>query len=469
MKKFICLVGFMLLISACTQNFEALNTNKNAPLTAEENLLLPDVIFSLANLMVRETYVFNDVVAQYAGNYEYNDLDLYRWFPDDRFWTPMYAILQNISDIKKIAKAKKQKNYQAVALILEAYIYSTITDAYGAAPMQEANRTSEGFTAPKYNGQAEIYAAIFEKLDRANTLLTKEQGIGGDILFKGDVEKWQKFANSLHLRFLLKVSKVKNTSAQMRTILADPQRYPIFTSNQDNAIYHYSGTSPDISPIAAPGGGRAYDYFRPIPTTHFIETLHKHKDPRLHLWVSPKKGTDDRTLGVTPGINIGDIGRPAAYSRRSEAFFKASTKINSILMTYSELNFILAEAAEKNMIAGNPKSYYEKAVTASFGQWKTEMPADFLSERAPYGKDNENLYEQKWLALYHCGIEAWLNQKRTGKPSFLKAGAATVNNSKIPLRLKYPGLERSVNEKNYQDALKTMGGADDINAPAWWW
>lgn len=472
MKKniFIMIIALSFLISACTDGFDGLNTNKNAPAKANADLLLPTVIFDLANITVNQSYVFNDIVAQYAGNYEYNDLDLYRWYADDRFWTPMYHILEDIKDLRTSGQQLGNENYKAVALVLEAYIYSVITDCYGPAPMSEANRTSEGYTTPKYDSQEEIYTAIFKKLDEANTLFNAKKSIDGDILYKGNVLKWRKFANSLHIRLLMRVSKVKkDVASKINEIVGNSSSFPVFTSNDDNATYKYSGSYPDISQVAGAGGGRGYDYFRPIPTTHFVGTLTKNNDPRLTLWISPKEGTEDRTLGVIPGINIGDIGRPASYSRRSVEFFNSATQIKGIFMTYAELNFLFAEAREKNILTtGSAKAYYELGVESSFAQWEVELPSDFVTKTVPYDSTNENLYEQKWLALYHSGVESWLDWKRTGKPSFLEAGVATVNNGKIPVRLKYPGLEASVNAENYKNAAESIGG-DNINASVWWW
>lgn len=471
MKKIVFSIIVLLSLSnACTDGFEDFNTNKNAPAKANADLLLPTIIFDIANITVNQSYVFNDIVSQYAGNYEYNDLDLFRWYADDRFWTPMYHILEDIKDLKASGEELKNENYKAVALVLESYIYSVITDSYGPAPMSEANKTVEGYVMPKYDSQEQIYTAIFAKLEEANSLFKTEKGIKGDILYSEDVMKWRKFANSLHIRLLMHISNVENVKERISKIINNPTTFPVFSSNDDNAIYEYSGSYPNISQVAAAGGGRAYDYFRPIPTTHFIKTLRKNNDPRLLLWVSPKEGTENRTLGVTPGINIGDIGRPAAYSRRSVTFFNSATQIKSILMTYSELNFLLAEAHEKDILTtgDNAKAYYEIAVKSSFEQWGVAMPVDFVSTTVPYNSNNENLYEQKWLALYHTGIEAWLDWKRNRKPSFLKAGVATVNNGKIPVRLKYPSLEASVNTENYQKASISIGG-DNINSSAWWW
>ncbi|WP_106793307.1 SusD/RagB family nutrient-binding outer membrane lipoprotein [Aquimarina sp. Aq78] len=468
MKKIVYLLT-LIILGACTDQFEELNTNPNDPVTASENLLLPTVLFDLSNITVNQTYGFGDVIGQYTGNYEFNDIDIYRWQADDRFWSPMYRILQDISDLKVIAEENNNENYKAIALILEAYIYSVITDAYGDAPMTEANRTIEGITTPVYDKQEDIYAAIFSKLEEANTIADVSETIKGDIVYNGDLGKWKKFANSLRLRLLMRISGVQNVSSDMNSIINNPDTYPVFTSNDDNAIYKYSGVVPDVSNVSQAGGGRDYEYFLRIPTAHFLGLLDTNNDPRLNLWINPKEGTDDRTLGIIPGQPLGEIGRPADFSRKAVEFFEEAERIQGIFMTYSELNFILAEAKEKTMIsAGTAKGYYDIAVQSSFDQWGVTIPVDFLTTAVPYDNSTDRLYEQKWLALYHTGVEPWFDWKRTGKPSFIKAGSGNLNNDMVPIRLRYPSLEQSVNASNYEQASAAMGG-DNINASSWWW
>lgn len=468
MKKIIFIIS-VLLLGSCTDGFEDLNSNPNSPESANESQLLPTILFDLSNITVDQSYEFGDVVSQYTGNYEFNNLDIYRWQADDRFWSPMYGFLQNIKDLKTRAEENNNTNYKAVALILEAYTISIITDAYGDVPYSEANRTSEGLISPKYDTQQDIYISIFEKLEEANNMIDVSKTITRDILYNGKMIKWKKFANSLRLRLLLRTSGVQNVSLEMMNILNDASKYPIFTSNDDNAIYKYSGVLPDVSNVSLAGGGRDYEYFLRIPTTHFLNLLNNNKDPRLKLWVSPKVDTDDRTLGVIPGSAIGDIGRPTDFSRKSEDFFNTPNKIQGIFMTYSELNFILAEAREEAIInIGTAVDYYNTAVMASFDQWGVVMPSDFLTTNALYDNTTDRLYEQKWLALYHTGVEPWFDWKRTGKPEFIKAGTGNVNDNKVPVRLRYPSLEQSVNGENYKSASDKMGG-DTVNSASWWW
>lgn len=476
MKKLIYLFAILVFVTSCTDDFENINSNPNNPEAANEFLLLPTVIFDLSQLMVNETHNFGEVTAQYSSRHQFNDLDIYRWTPDDRFWSPLYNILQDVNDIESIATTNGNNNYQAVAKILEAYIFSLITDAYGDVPFTQANKAKEGIIAPVYDTQETIYEALFVLLEDANTIINTSETITGDILFNGDMMKWKKLANSLHLRLLLHASGGKDTSSAMSSIVDNPSTYPIFESNDDNAIYAYSGSLPDISEVAAPGGGRGFEYFLNIPTTHFINTLNQNNDPRLDLWVSPRDCdsaspgcVQDNSQGLSPGQSISDIGTLDSYSRRAVAFFESATLIQGIFMTYSELNFILAEAREEGMISSaTAQEYYNAGVTASFNQWGVTMPTNFLTTIIPYDNTTDRLYEQKWLALYHTGFEAWLDWKRTSKPSFIQAGSGTINSGQVPVRLLYPSLEQSINAQNYNTASDAMGG-DNINSPSWWW
>ncbi|MGB0521826.1 MAG: SusD/RagB family nutrient-binding outer membrane lipoprotein [Flammeovirgaceae bacterium] len=463
MKKivFICLT---LLATACTDGFDELNTNSNQAETVNASLLLPTVIIDYADLMVNQNYSFGNTIGQYATNYEFNDIDIFNWTSDDRFW-PIYSILQDVKDIELVAQSTGHVNYEAIAIILESFGISILTDVYGDVPYREATQAIDGIFTPKYDEQQAIYQELLAELARANELIDVDGTVNGDILYGGDMMKWKKFANSLRLRLLLRSSKAQDNSAALQAIVNNPTQSPIFESNADNADYQYSGDLPDLSPLST-GRGRAYDYYLGIPTTHIIDRLKANNDPRLEEWFDPKAGTTEY-LGTAPGQSIGDVGRPDEFSSKAAAYFDVANKISGIFMTYSEVSFILAEAAESGLITGDAKTYYDAGVSASFDQWGVTMPADYLTSTAPYDANTEVLAIQKWLSLYHNSLQGWLNWKRTGLPSFIAAGPGTVNDGKFPVRLMYPALEQSVNNQNYTAAAANIQG-DNINSRVWW-
>jgi len=469
MKQLILALGIVLIGFSCTKDFEQINENPNQPASVSGDLLLRTSIFDLTNLLVSETYGFTDILAQYMAIYEYNQLDIYNWTADARFWW-MYGTLQNIKDVKAYGVKQKLPNYEAVAIILETYSYSVLTDAYGDVPFSQSNKAeSEGIISPAYDTQESIYPQLLANLKRANDIIDLDGSISGDILYNGDMLLWKKFANSLRARLLMRISKVRDVAQDLQAIVDDPSQYPVFESASEGAIYHYSGVTPDISPYSS-GLAREYEYFLGVPTTHFVQVLLQNNDPRIHEWLGYHT-KDDGTLeylGLAPGQNQGDIGRPVDYSSKDTSYFSESDKITGIFMTHSELCFVLAEAAAKNIINADAKTWYEQGVSSSFEQWGVEMPGDFLTQSVPYDANNlDRLYEQKWLALYHSGIEAWFDWKRTGKPAFIQAGPGNVNNGLVPVRLQYPSLEQSVNASNYQTAAQRIGG-DNINARVWW-
>jgi len=465
MKKFIIYILTIFAISACTNQFDEINTNKNQPTNAGPKFLLPTVIFNLANNSVYAAFDFGEIISQYGGDYEYNASDIYNWGPDSRFWD-LYENLQDVKDIEKQAIAKGDQNYQAVALVLESYMTSILTDSYGPVPFTEANQSEDGIYAPKYDSQESIYNNILDNLTQANSLFDTNSSIEGDILFQGDMLKWKKFCNSLHVRLLMRISNKEDVSLRLSEIVSNSSLYPLFESNNDNATYKYSGIFPDLSPRSN-GNGREYEYHIVVPSTHLVNLLVDNNDPRLNEWIDPSAASNSY-IGLQPGLPLDQIGEPANYARRADSYFNNASKISAIFMTYSELNFLLAEAKERNIInLSTAQNFYNTAVQASFEQWGVNMPSDYLTTTAPYNNANDVLYEQKWLALYHTGVEAWFDWKRTGKPSFIEPGPGAQNNGLVPRRLNYPSIEQSVNNANYQQAVQSIGG-DNINAKVWW-
>ncbi len=462
---YIFLLALVLGGTSCTNNFEEINTNFNQPLTVTGDLLLPTVLFNFADLSVNRSFGLGDIVAQYHARYESNGIDIYRWTADGSFWV-LYDYLQDIRDIKKYGVENDLAGYEAVALILEAYAFHQLTDAYGDVPYSQANQAEEGIIAPTYDAQEVVYDGILASLVRANMLIDGDASVSGDILFGGNMTAWKKLANTLRVRLLMRISDVRDVAADLQQMVDDPATYPLFESTADDAIFHYEGASPNLSPYSQ-GRGREYEYFLAMPTTRFIGLLQAHEDPRIHEWLGYKGGTTEY-IGVDPGLNLGDVGRPTAYASKDSSFFYDPAKLSAIFITYSELNFLLAEAAAKGLITGDAKGYYDTGVAASFAQWGVEMPVDFLTDKAPFEAGNlDRLYEQKWLALYHSSTEAWFDWKRTGKPSFIQAGPGNINSNLVPVRLMYPSLEASVNGENYNTASQRIGG-DNINARVWW-
>jgi hypothetical protein len=139
-------------------------------------------------------------------------------------------------------------------------------------------------------------------------------------------------------------------------------------------------------------------------------------------------------------------------------------------MTYAELQFILAEAAQKGLIStGSAQAYYENGIKASFDYYKLALPAGYLQQTGVAFNPATALQQigtQKWIALFYSGLEAWFDWRRTGLPA-LTPGLSNVNGNRIPVRFIYPGFEFSLNKENVEAAVARQG-ANDINTKVWW-
>ncbi|MGJ1283613.1 SusD/RagB family nutrient-binding outer membrane lipoprotein [Sphingobacterium spiritivorum] len=460
----------MAMILSCSKNFEEINIDKNNPtpdkITAA--ILLPDVLIKLADQHVMNNYSLGNVVSQYYVRLQYNNIDIYNWVADDGVWK-FYDLIPNINDIEQIAKQNNQPEYIGVALVLKALVYSMITDAYGDVPYTEAGKINAGVQMPKYDRQEDIYADLLLQLEEANTILAGAKGnIAGDPLYKGDIKQWQKFANALHLRLLSKVANRRSIVQEFTKIINNPAKYPIFGSNADNAVYQYKGSGIEVSPLTT-GRGRSYEIDITGCAKPVQELLTKWKDPRLsYLYDAPKKNPSGSIVGVTPGSSMSTLPPNDQISQLSYKFFRNTQLIQGIFMTYSEQEFLLSEAVERKWISGDAKTHYDRGVKMNFEFWGLTIPAGYLSGPAAYEAGNLDLIaQQKWISYFWNGMEAWNDYKRTRRPN-LVPGPANVNANRIPLRMIYPAAEQSVNQRNYQDAVKTMGGKDDINAKSWW-
>lgn len=101
---------------------------------------------------------------------------------------------------------------------MKAYNFGMITDLWGDAPFSESLQGESGNLKPLYDSQKDIYLGILDYLETANTLLSKEQSEYDeinptqDLIYAGSVAKWRKFANSLALRYYMRISARKMLS-----------------------------------------------------------------------------------------------------------------------------------------------------------------------------------------------------------------------------------------------------------------
>src|SRR5690606_9556193 len=341
-------------------------------------------------------------------------------------------------------------NYEAIALTLNAWIYSLLTDCFGDVPMEEASRGDEKIFQPAFNTQKEVYTKILNDLETANGLFDLERSMiyGTDILYANNVSKWQRFCNSLHLRLLLRISKKEemNAYSKMANIINNPEAYPIFTSNDEAAVLKITGVTPNISPW-----GRAIDFttFR-AAGAFFIDNLNAMEDPRREVFLTQARDMDGTST-------IGYKGIPSGFGGSDSQFDFLPSNLNqkqvvapmiSVIMTYAEVELIKAELAQQGKIVADAKAHYENGVRAAIEQWDIEVPDNYFDNPAvAYDGTLEKIMLQKYYALYFNDYQQWFEYRRTGLPVLPKADGM-LNNKIMPVRFKYPAAVQLNNGAN---------------------
>jgi hypothetical protein len=489
MKKIntkILFVSASLIVGACTSDFEKINTNPNSPTAVSAQLLLPQTIRDVVNSLMDETWGIGNIVVQHTAKNQFVNEDRYLWGEKNTIWNSVYDNLRDVNNILVISKRDKLANNEAVALILKSWMFSLATDAYGDVPYSQAIKAKEGINYAKYDTQEEIYQGILADLTTANTLLsTGTDVISGDPLYNGSVMKWRKLANSLRLRYLMRISDRKSVGADMTAIISNPSNSPIFTSNDDNAAYTYLANAPDQFPQYSSRIG-SFNEFRASKT--LVDWLLSRNDPRLQTFFRPTPVTentpstaDDVYVGIPNGLS--DVGAQEFnggqqfQSRIGSLYYENAITSSGlsiakgIIMNYAELKFILAEAAEKTLISGTASDFYLDGIKESFKFYNLDPGANYYSQVAVAytGTQIEKLSkigEQKWAALFYNGLESWFDWRRTNIPALVPS-ATNQNNNKIPVRFSYPIIEQALNGENRKAAVARQG-TDDINTKVWW-
>ncbi len=472
----------ILICASCTDNFEEINTDPNRIEKISPGTLLNPILYSVATFNTSRSDNFTFNIMQVALPFPSTSGGVHRYdiseSAGNSTWNTYYRWLTNVKEMEAAAIAAEDKNYEAIALTLNAWIYSLLTDCFGDIPMNEATRGDEGIFYPAFNTQQEVYTQLLEDLERANSLFDTKIPLayGSEILYSAsssdlsggnNILNWKKFCNSLHLRLLLRVSKraEMNAHAKLAAMIGDPVTYPVFTANKDAAILKVTGVEPNVSPW-----GRAIDFttFR-AAAEFFVDNLNAFNDPRRPVFNTQARSKDGTTT-------IGYKGIPSAYVGSDSQFDFLPSNHNialvtapmvCVIMTYAEVEFIKAELAMKGVITADAQAHYEAGVKAAIEQWGATMPDDYFdNEAASYDGTLERIMLQKYYALYFNDYQQWFEYRRTGFPVLPKTDAM-LNNKQVPVRFRYPVVVQTNNAANYARAVNSMGG-DDINTKVWW-
>ncbi|QRR03834.1 SusD/RagB family nutrient-binding outer membrane lipoprotein [Dyadobacter sandarakinus] len=471
-----------LAAGSCTGDFDKMNVSPNSPTSIGPQYLLPTGIetsidrywghrerFERINIDAAELYV-----QHLTRNIYSNEGDDYTVSPAllSNNWRGFYneglLNFQRIIVQTREGSENPNANYEGIALVMRTWVFSLLTDMYGSIPYSDAIRgtADQPNYTPKYDSMEDIYAGMLADLKTANEKLTVGGPmVAGDILYSGDILKWKKFANSLRLRLANRqaAKKPAESKAIMTEILSDASKFPVFTSNADNASLKCTTVLPsnnEWNQILIQGGRTDWNISKTL-----ADRMNELGDTRITVYANANKDGlyQGHPNGLPDAIATSYL---ATSSTIGDAFTKADAP--EVIMTFADLNFILAEAALDGDITGDAKQYFEKGITASFGQYGLTVPAGYLAKVGAVTR--EKVLEQKWISLYGQGVEAWIEWRRTGLPVFPSHDPRAVlqNGGILPTRFNYPSSEYSLNKGSVDAGTSLNGGPDDMKTKLWW-
>lgn len=519
MKQFIytLIAGAMFIFTACEDKMDEKHQNPDGFTSAQIDYLFTRGALNAMEIDYVDTY---NLDFRLLGNYTQvtsrrdgsNRINLYNIQDDKGRWENYYVKrMSTLTEMDRIYETLGEGEKQTKRIFIEAgkvmkaYNTAIATDFFGNMPYSEAFTARDVMYggnvifAPKYDNQQDIYHAIIDDLKTAadyfKSAQTNSSFAQQDIIYKGNPSGWAKFANSLRLRYAMRISNADEAKA--KEVLSSLSLGDLITQNAENAyILLNSKSSTAIDAIwramnESHTTSQGYYLFAP---EKMVNIQKEAKDPRTQVFFQPPTDDDGNIIEEYKDSEI--IGYPASADvaiatiaelgiegiRNKYAVYNTTTFRKNyafpvgIGITAAEVYFLLAEAAQRGLYSGNAEEFYNKGIVASvqnyYGYYinstDTNKDNDIVntdiseatlmawiagsSYKYDSAKALEQIATQKWM---HTGMlqiyETWAEYRRTDYPLLDedRENSNLLNLSEAPVRLMYPAKEASMNTENY--------------------
>lgn len=502
------LAGTTTMWTSCTSSFDDLNTNPDATTQVTPAMLATKVILDnvkSANSDNSEFMSKRMFWGEQIDNYQYNRIE------KGSFGSILG--ITNAQKMMELASDVNKNSYTGLYYYLKAWAFYRTTMDMGDIPYSEALQVDVN-RYPKYDEQRDVFKGILSDLAQADSYFAKaDKGIDGDPFYKGSPEKWRKATNVLRLKVLMALQKRAEDTPYLQikeTFVQIVREGYIFESNDDNLQVTYSNKDGQKNPLHQ-DMTKSINVF--AGTTTLIDPLKKFKDYRLFHYFAPAQSLTDPLylsegetllekndwnayLGVeAAGIFNNELKKISAkrHCRPNDIYRLDYAGVPSVRLGYADMNFVLAEAAERGWISGSSKDYYEKGIRASFdfvrktvsdplynhGMIITdEYITQYLKGEGvafTVGETSTDRMKKIWLQAYlasyfHLAWDSYYDYRRTGYPELPINPETNLNDDKhkIPVRWLYPESESNYNKEQLMNAVKRQwGGAEDVNKIMW--
>ncbi|WP_430810010.1 MULTISPECIES: SusD/RagB family nutrient-binding outer membrane lipoprotein [unclassified Carboxylicivirga] len=504
------LVGLVALTSfSCTDDFDEMNTNPNSP-SADNPATEAVLASSMRKAFHEDRFEFWRGVVLHAERFAGHVDGGYNgcwWAPGNSYdynegWTAAAwdsynsssftngyggALFANTNVLlnyyEENPEAPYAKEFTGICHVLRSFQFLKITDLFGDTPYSEHGNID--IPTPKFDAQQAIYDDIEAKLKMVvEENFADDVTIGTmnkyDLVYKGNISKWRKFANSLRLRMALRRSNVDSEGA--KAILANIVQYPLLESNEDNVMVERTKSSTDLHnqyygffktwPGAMPNGSYTWDGYVTewapgpgafVPAREIIEVM---KGNALYAAEVKDGGSATEDINAVSGIYDprmekyfmrpkGDVtaehkGRPARaeyflkdgvissiqndaiegdvhnYSWMHPSIWYDGGTWNPVSLDYAEVCLALAEAVNRGLVSyGQSDADLLKAgLEASCKRWGADVGTFADDVVAKFNSADAEGQEaiiatERWVSAYTVPHQAYSVLRRTGHPEFV--------------------------------------------------
>jgi hypothetical protein len=190
--------------------------------------------------------------------------------------------------------------------------------------------------------------------------------------------------------------------------------------------------------------------------------------------VYAKQNNASAYVGNVPGVE-----NPSNYDAfSSPGDFYLSPTLPGVILSYAQVQLLLAEAANEGIISGGnavATGYYNAGITANMkfngvvspdiAAYLAQPSIDFTTVTST-AQGRDRIGTQLWLALYGQGLEAWTEWRRTGFPALAPVANAAI--TAIPKRFYFSTDSQNYNQSNYSSASSSLAQGDTMLSKVWW-
>ncbi|MGB8703544.1 MAG: SusD/RagB family nutrient-binding outer membrane lipoprotein [Gillisia sp.] len=477
-------------VSSCDNtDFGDINDNPNGTMEPNPSGLLAGAIMEYATITGRDYLNRPTLYVQYQSQVTYTTES--RYSENQASWYAYYVtILENLQQVISYAENPDNQgvdlnnqgapeNQIGVAKIMEAVVMKRVTDTYGDVPFSEGFAGLDNLT-PAYDKQEDIYKTLISQVKEARDMMDESAaGPTGDILLDGNITKWKKFANSLLLQMSLQLSNQfpdpsGYAATEFNAALTDPNG--VLEEVNDEPWFKYQNLASFQNPWT---GNRTRDYFLSAEFVDALQGDDTEYNPTSNHTFDSRLSVYARST-TKEGVPYGYAGESGAGKNQMSIYFWDYKNFTSPLpaFTASYTYLMRAEAGAIGWTSEDAQAMLTTGIEKSYATLDYHYGTDISGDAEAYATARladaasvgilQVIGEEKWVALYGQGFDAWAEWRRTGFPNLTPA-TDFLNSGEIPTRYDYPSEESGLNSSNYATGVSGLTPAEDVNTSHVWW